>query len=146
MTDQKVKNQSARLLAVQAVYQASLNDQPLKSVADEYLSLRVNMEVDGETIVEPDGALFKRIVLGVADRKTDLGDVIKANFPGAGDKTEPLLRSICMCGAYELLANLEVDKPIIINDYLNVTHSFFEKNQVSLVNGVLDSVAKAVRD
>lgn len=59
---------------------------------------------------------------------------------------EPLLRSVLLCGVSELLNHTEIDAPLIVNDYLNVTHEFYEKSQVSLVNGVLDAVAKAVRD
>lgn len=140
------KKLSARLLAVQAVFQASLNEQDLVSAAEEYLAHRVSMEVDGEEIVKANGALFEMIVHGVAERKADLGEVIQANMSKSGENTEPLIRSILMCAGYELLANHDVDKGIIFNDYLNVAHCFFAQGEVSLINGILNGVAKALRD
>lgn len=141
-----VKKQSARLLAVQAVYQASLNEQSLESVSAEYLEHRISMEVEGEEMAEPDKALFSKIVSGVAERKSDLGGVIATHTKERGQKFEPLIKAILMCASFELLAHVDVDAPIIINDYLNVAHAYFDKGEVGLINGILDNVAKAVRD
>ncbi len=137
---------SARLLAVQAVYQSSLNEQALKDAAQEYLDHRIGMHVEEEEIVEPDRALFAKIMNGVSERKKDLGQVIGANLNVSGERTDPLLKSILMCAAYELLAHQDIDSPIIINDYLNVTHAFFDKSEAGLINGVLDKVSAAFRD
>ncbi len=59
---------------------------------------------------------------------------------------EPLLKSILLCGTSELLCHQDIDKALIIDDYLNVTHAFYEKQQVSFVNGVLDKIATLVRE
>ena len=142
----KVKKVSARLLAVQAVYQASLNEQDLVEAADEYLAHRTGMEIEGEEIVAPDKALFLSIVRGVEERKSDLMDVITTHMKGGSKSTEALIKALLLCGSYELLAHGDIDTGIIINDYLNVGHAFFEKGEVSLINGVLNSVSKALRD
>ncbi|NCT40762.1 MAG: transcription antitermination protein NusB [Alphaproteobacteria bacterium] len=138
---------SARLLAVQALYQMKQNKQPVKTVYDEYILHRSEQEVDGQKLVTPDGALFKQILYGVEERYVELDAVMKANLKkDASDRfVEPLLYSVLLCGAYELLAHSDIDAPIIINDYLNVGHAFFEKNEVALINGVLDSLAKLFR-
>jgi N utilization substance protein B len=141
----KARKMSARLLAVQAVYQASLNEQDLKSAAKEYLEYRVGMEIDGEEIVEPDKVLFSAILAGVDERRNDLGDIIAANIKDGGDKAEVLIKAILMCAAFELLAHHDIDSPIIINDYVNVAHTFFEKGEVSLINAILDKVSGLLR-
>lgn len=140
---------SARLYAVQAVYQIMQNATPVKDVLQQYLDKAEDMEIDGEKIVTPNGALLKKILLGVDARAKDLEGILEANYQQNKEtkpKLEPLLQSIALCGAYELLDNQDIDSPIIINDYLNVTHGFYEKGEVSLINGVLDAVSKAVRD
>lgn len=143
----KAQALSARLLAVQALYQMKQNKQSVKAVYDEYIQHRVDEEIDGQKLVSPDSVLFKKILYGVEERFVELDSVIRANLQkDASDrKVEPLLYSVLICGAYELLAHAEIDAPIIINDYLNVGHSFFEKNEVALINGVLDSVSKVFR-
>ena len=138
---------SARLLAVQAVYQMRHSGEAVRIVYHEYIEHRSKPEVDGEKLVEPDGRLFKMILFGVEERYVELDSVVSANLKrDASDRTiEPLLEAILLCGAYELMVQGDIDAPIIINDYLNVGHSFYDKNEVALINGVLDSIAKAFR-
>jgi len=143
---QKIKNLTARLSAVQALYQASQNKQPLNALIEEYLEHRVSMEVDGEEVVQMDGALFKRIVEGVYARSAELEGVIVQNTKNQAARMESLLKSILLCGIFEIMAHDEVDSPILINDYLNISHSFYGDGEVSLVNGVLDTVAKSFRN
>ena len=138
----KAKALSARLSAVQALYQYSQNKQPMRVLYDEYLRFRSDMEIDGEKLVAPDGALLKKILFGVEERRQELETMLDANLKkDAQDrKVEPLLRAILLCGAYELLTQ-DIDSPIIINDYLNVGHAFYDRNEVALINGVLDRTA-----
>lgn len=138
----KAKALSARLSAVQALYQVSQNKQSLRSVYDEYLQYRTDLEIEGEKLVQPDGALLKKILYGVDERRQELESVVEAHLKKNDDDrdVEPLLKAIIIAGAYELLVQ-DFDAPIIINDYLNVTHAFYEKGEVALVNGVLDKVA-----
>lgn len=139
----KAKALSARLRAVQALFQADQNKQSMRAVLDEYLRYRSDMVIEGQKLVQPDGALLKKILFGVDERRTELEAVIDANLnKDAQDRdVEPLLRAILVCASYELLVQ-DIDSPIIINDYLNVAHSFYERGEVALINGVLDSISK----
>ena len=142
------KRSSARLMAVQAVYQMAVNRKEPAFVVDEYLFLRKNMEIDGETLVEPDGTLFTNIVLGVAERLDDLKTIVSANRPqkeGQIQVDEPLLMAVFLCGAYELMSHHDIDSPVIISSYVDVAKAFFEGGEPGLVNGVLDSIGKIIR-
>jgi N utilization substance protein B len=142
------RKKAARLMAVQAVYQMAVNRKEAAFVIDEYLFLRKNMEVDGETLMEPDDSLFRDIVLGVAERHEDLSQIVSANRPareGGIQVDEPLLTSVLLCGAYELLSHQDIDFPIIISSYVDVAKAFFTGHEPSLINGVLDSIRKVTR-
>jgi transcription antitermination protein NusB len=145
-TSPRAKNLSARLAAVQGVYQSIHNAQSLQSVYEEHLLHRNPPPVDegAEKMVQPDGTLLKLVLLGIQEQRADIDKMIKASLT-RNKEPEPLLYSILLCGACELLMNTDTDVPIIINDYLNVTHSFYEHGEVSLVNGVLDAIAKSLR-
>lgn len=146
----KAKALSARLCAVQALYQATHTNDPLDKIYQQYIEDAPDKEIDGEKLVEPDGIHLKRVLFGVEKRREDIISVVEASLKTRDDGSKPtldkLLQSILLCAGYELLAEQDVDSPIIINDYLNVAHAFYEKGEVSLVNGVLDSVSKAFRD
>ncbi len=137
---------SARLMAVQAVYQAMLNDQKFTEAGKEYLDHRISMEVEGEEMVEPDRKLVTQIVRGVEDRFEDLKSLLNHHLSAKSNTPESLIQAILVCGFYEILEHKEVDIPIIINDYLNVSHGFFGKGEAGLINGILDNAAKSLRD
>lgn len=134
----------ARLMAVQAVYQNSQNKKPMVMVMQEYLENPELVDVDGEPLSKPQGTLFKKILASYNKRMAEIEAIVK-DCAVSEKEVEPLLKGILQCGVCEILEHQDIDSPIIIDDYLNITHSFYDQGQVSLVNGVLDKVAKLVR-
>lgn len=144
---------AARLAAVQAVYQMKANDQDVRSVVSEFKTHRLGKPVEGQNMVLPDAELFTTIVAGVSEREADLNGMIEATLQNHNSaKTrntdisiEPLLWSILLCGSYELLAHHDTDAPVIISDYIDVAHAFYEGGEPKLVNGVLDKIGRNLR-
>lgn len=145
------KELSARMLAVQAMYQVLQTGAYLPDVIQEYLNTRISMMTDEGEMERPDGGLFKKILNHLHERMSDIDEIVKSCITKKNDPSEksadvePLLRSILLCGVCEILCHTKYDAPIIINDYLDVTHCFYEKSQVSFVNGIFDNAAKALR-
>ena len=144
------QNRAARLLAVQAVYQREITPtDDAASLTAEYMAHRAGMEVDGETLVEPNPDLLKSLIFGVIEKDEDLKDIILKNRgAGEGDAKlpEPLMMACLLCGCYELVFTQDVDFPIIISDYVDIAKAFYEGREPGLVNAVLDSVRKVARD
>jgi len=144
----KARKTAARLFAVQAVYQAIQNKEPPSKLHDEFITHRIGMNLDDTAddaqMVAPDQPLFRSILAGVTERWGDLQQIIMPRLRVTND-VEPLLTSILVCGAYELMAHHDIDAPIIISDYLNITSSFFESSEPKLVNAVLDALSKELR-
>lgn len=169
----KARNSAARLLAVQAVYQMHKNDQSADAVIKELLEHRAgqDFEGDGAVMVAPNEDHFMLVVRGVMEHIEQLGEMISLNRdkkhtltpkkdenapqnaeeseeelpPLHYKRNEPLLQAIFLCGAFELMVLQAIDYPIIISDYMHVTHAFFEKGEAKLVNAMLDSIRKTVR-
>ena len=142
---QKARNSAARLLAVQAVYQMHKNDQAAEDVINEYLEHRTGLDIDGDEMVSPDQDHFSAVVRGVEEHIAQLGDMVAKNRGKETGDTEPLLKAIFLCGAFELMVLQAIDSPVIISDYLHVAHAFYEEGEAKLVNGLLDSIRKTVR-
>lgn len=143
----KAQRTAARLAAVQVLYQMRLNNQDAKSALKDFIDTRIGFELDGDRFVPAEKDLLKDIVNGVIARWTDIDVIVsKALADGKKGEVETLLESILRAGTYELMAHGSVDTGIIINDYLNVTSSFYEGNEPKIVNAILDKVAKSVRD
>ncbi|MFH1158808.1 MAG: transcription antitermination factor NusB [Pseudomonadota bacterium] len=138
----KARRTAARLAAVQVLYQMRLNNQDAKSAVREFREHRIGFSLDGDVFVPADPELLEEIVMGVAERLTDIESLAAGRKGGV----ETLLESILRAGIGELLANGKTDAGIIINDYLNVTAGFYDGGETKIVNAILDRVAKSVRD
>ena len=60
-------------------------------------------------------------------------------------RLETVLRSIMRAGTYELMAREDVPMRVVITEYVDAAHSFFDENEPKLVNAVLDRIGKTLR-
>ena len=143
------RNSAARLAAVQALYQIKGNSEPVELVIEEYCQHRLGKPIDGEETILADSLLFKRILKGVAEHIVIIEEMLVSALTKDGQQravpAEPLLNSILICGAYELMSHQDIDAPILIDDYLNITHAFYDQGEHKLVNAVLDRVKAMTR-
>jgi N utilization substance protein B len=141
----KARRAAARLAAVQVLYQMRLNHQDAPSALKEFITDRSGKKIDGAKMITPDEETLDAIVRGVQERWADIDAVLaKTLADGKREKVEVLLECILRAGISELLSG-GTDIGIIINDYLNVTASFYDGHEPKLVNAILDKVAKSVR-
>ncbi|NQU61229.1 MAG: transcription antitermination factor NusB [Rhodospirillales bacterium] len=153
---------AARLAAVQALYEMDMVGAKANSVLEEFLlnrwrkadssetSLRDsdgNPENAAEPLVEPDKEWLSELVHGVTKRHLELDSLIEPALKGdlTLERLESLIRVILRAGAYELSTKRNIPAAVVINEYLDVAHAFFEGNEPNLVNGVLDKVAHEIR-
>ena len=57
----------------------------------------------------------------------------------------PLLTSILSCAVYELKYMPNLNAGVVIDEYVTLTGRFFEPAEVGFVNGLLDTLAKELR-
>ena len=53
--------------------------------------------------------------------------------------------NILQAGVYELMFRPDIPRPVIINEYIDITHSYYEGKEPGFVNGILDELAKTLR-
>lgn len=133
---------AARLMAVQACYEMLSTQRALKVLVDDYMQRGLEVDEELEIKAKPKSALFKNIIKALDETLAETHEQFKSFTKESEKEVEPLLKAIAYCGLCEIQTQKE-DSAIIINDYLNVTHSFYEQGQVSFINGVLDSAARA---
>ncbi len=151
--DKNIRRFSARFHAVQSVYESLINHKHLPEIAavkiaDLKEERTEEANEDSPTLIEPDGALYQKIINGIAKEKEMLLEIIMRHKSGSDTDQkplEPLIKALCLCGSYELYAHQDIDAPIIINDYLDVAYSYYQKGEISLINGLLDAMASSLR-
>lgn len=143
----KARRSAARLTASQVVYQVAMTKQAPDKVLEQFRDSRIGYQLDEEVLVPADMDVLVEIIRSLYERYDDLEAMVMGSLTSKEDEAtvEPLLKSILLCGAAELVCRHEVDTPIIIADYLNVTHAFYDKGEPGLVNAVLDKIAQNIR-
>jgi N utilization substance protein B len=138
---------NARLAAVQALYQMDIAGATLPEVLAEFESYRLGKEVDGEQYRDADAAFFRDIVAGVVRDQRELDPAIDGALSAGWPLTrlDTTMRAILRSAAYELKHRRDVPARVVIAEYVDVARAFFEDEVPAMVNGVLDSLARANR-
>ena len=139
----------ARLAAVQALYQMDLAETDLANVIDQFQAHRLGGEGDNgaDTGAEADPEHFSRVLKGVVRRQREIDPMIDQQLAQGWRLTriDSILRAILRAGAFELIELGDVPPRVIISEYIDVAHAFFEGDEPRVVNGVLDSLARKLR-
>jgi N utilization substance protein B len=116
-------------------------------VVAEYEAHRLGQELDGETYLKADASWFRSIVSGVVREQTRLDPLIGSALQDdwALSRLDSTVRAILRAGTFELLDRKDVPVPVIVTEYVEIAHAFFEEDEPKLVNAVLDRIAKQVR-
>jgi transcription antitermination protein NusB len=138
---------AARLAAVQALYQMELGGTTLPEVIDEFTSLRLGKEVDGDQYRDADPAFFADVVSGVVRDQKALDPVVHTTLAEGWPlaRIDATLRAILRAGTFELSSRKDVPARVVIAEYVDVAKAFFEDEAPGVVNGVLDALARQLR-
>ncbi|HEX2764033.1 MAG TPA: transcription antitermination factor NusB [Allosphingosinicella sp.] len=138
---------AARLAAVQALYQQEMEGTPLAKLLHEFHQHRLGATIDGIEYEEAEVDFFDDLVSGVAARAEELDGLVAARLPDDWPlhRLDRPMRQILRAGAYELAARIDVPTGSVISEYVDVAKAFYGQKEAGFVNGVLDAVAKDVR-
>jgi N utilization substance protein B len=137
----------ARLAAVQALYQLEVSGAGTETVVREFSDHRFDGDIEGEPLAEADEGFFGEIVRGVVEAQTEIDRAITRRLAANWrlDRIDATARAILRCGAYELIRRPEVPTEVVIDEYVEITKSFFEGPEPGFVNGCLDALARDER-
>ena len=131
-----------RLLAVQAIYEYSINKKVLDSSLDEFLSHLIENVNFKKKINATKLILTKEIYTGVLSNLDKIDLILKNSLKNKSkaQSFDKLLLSIFRCAIYEIELKREISKKIVISEYLLVSNHFFADKEAALLNGVLDNL------
>lgn len=141
---------TARLAAVQALYQMDVAETDLNAVIDEFVRHRMqgcDVE-DPDAIVQgADATFFAEILKGVVRRQRDIDPLIDQQLALGWRlvRVDSILRAILRAACFELYERPDVPARVVINEYIDVAHAFFDAEEPKVINGVLDKIARRLR-
>jgi N utilization substance protein B len=138
---------AARLAAVQASYQRSMESTPVAQLLHEFHQHRLGATIEDVEYNEAEVAFFDDIVTGSIAREAELDTAIAARLSSGWslDRLDKPMRALLRVATYELLARADVPVTTVINEYIDVADAFYDSREKGFVNGLLDAVAKDVR-
>ena len=138
---------AARLAAVQALYQMDVAGTGINEILAQFESHWIGREVEGDQYLPAEAAYFRDLVRGVIDEQRTidplLDDALTKGWPLK--RIETIIRAILRAGAYELHHKPDVPARVVVSEYVDVAHAFVERDEVGMVNAVLDQLARAIR-
>ena len=135
----------ARLSAVQALYEMEIGGRGVVEAMAE--AFWIGKEVEDIELPKAEVAFFRDLLGGVVreqrlvDRSVD--ELLASGWPLK--RVEAVVRAILRAGAYELAFRKDVPARAVISEYVAVARSFYEGEEVGMVNAVLDRMARDVR-
>jgi N utilization substance protein B len=138
---------AARLAAVQALYQMDISGKGVIDALAEFEAFWIGREVEGIEFKPSDTTFFRDILSGVVENQRAID--VRIDKALASDwplkRVEAVLRAILRAGAYELMFRKDVPARVVITEYVDVTHGFYDEDEPGLVNAVLDTLTREVR-
>ena len=131
-----------RLLAVQALYESTINKKEINEPFDELLFHIIENSDFKNKINSSKLSLAKEIFKGVFSNLKEIDLILKSSLKNKSkvQSFDKLLLSIFRCAIYEIEVKKEVPKKIVISEYLLISNHFFGNKEAALLNGVLDNL------
>ena len=138
---------NARLAAVQALYQMDLSGKGIHEIFAEFETHWIGREVEGEQYKPAELDFFRNIVEGVLENQLDIDrdvdQTLQAGWPLR--RVEAVMRAVLRAGCYELKKRKDVPARVVITEYVDVAAAFLARDEVGMINAVLDALAKKIR-
>jgi len=143
---------AARVAAVQALFQSEQGPENPEAVIDQFVRHRLGVLPgmggfeDGRA---PDAhaKLFGRIVRTAAEKQVFLDGLLSESLPAEWPlaRLDPVLRALLRAAGAELAMPDGAPAKVVINEYLDVAHGFFDGDEPGMANGLMDSLARTLR-
>ncbi|MFW2391334.1 MAG: transcription antitermination factor NusB [Methyloceanibacter sp.] len=138
---------AARLAAVQALYQMDMTGIDLTDVLAEFEAHRLGQELEGDQYHSAEAKFFRDLVEGVVREQRNLDPLIDQQLAEGWrlGRVDSILRAILRSAAFELTDRDDVPARVVISEYVDIAHAFFNEDEPKVVNGVLDQLAHKTR-
>jgi N utilization substance protein B len=152
MTGKTRPRTASRVAAVQALFQAEQAQTSVETVIDEFVRHRLGAlpgagGFEDGRVPDAQVPLFSRIVRVATQQheafNTMLAEALTPDWPL--ERLDPVLRAVLRAGAAELWMADGPPAKVVINEYLDVAHGFFDGEEPRMANGVLDRLAHLLR-
>lgn len=149
-TDPFAPQRAARLAAVQGLYQMEVAGASSSMVEHEGRMGRLPITHDADSGAEPhitseiDDSLFAALISGAVEQQDIIDQTIAARLAQGWrlERLDAVVRAILRAGVTELLRFRATPAAVVIDEYVEIGHAFFDGPEPGFINATLDAVAR----
>jgi len=148
-----LRRSEARMAAVKAIYAVEIAWESGEKADPWAVTLGIissydESHEDHHFNVRPDEKYLAKIIKGVFENLDSIDLVIERNLSESWSKERigHVMLALLRASVYEISSFQKIPFKIIINEYINIARGFFNEKEVGFVNGILDKIAREVRD
>lgn len=127
----------ARNFALQALYQWQMAGSGINDIEAQFRS--------DNDMAQTDTGLFNELLHGVPAKASELDAQLEPHLDRALNDLDPIELTILRMGNFELAHRIEVPYKVVINECVNLAKTFGATESHKYVNGVLDKLARVLR-
>lgn len=131
------ERRNARFYALQAMYQWQINHTPLADLEIDFLLNHLKKKTDID--------YFKELIHSIPKHVDELDGHMTPFLSRPLQELDPVELAILRLGVYELAHRLDIPYRVSINESLELAKKFGSIEGFKFVNGILDQVARKLR-
>ena len=148
-----LRRSEARMAAVKALYATEISSYSEEKSDPWAITLGIissydDVDADHHFEVRPDEKFLAKIITGVLTNLEAIDSIITRNLVD-GWSTERMghvMVALLRAAVFELSSSQKLPFKVIINEYLDIAHAFFNDKESAFVNGILDKIARELRE
>ena len=139
----KSKKSSSRLFSVQILYEMEINGKSFEKIKKRFSEESFFELEEINDLGKPNFNYIEKLVKGVSQNQDKIDTIIKENLVGWSlARIDSLARAILRVSVFELLDDNNVPEKVVFNEYIEIAKFFFDGDEPSFINAILDTVSK----
>ncbi len=141
-------NSITRLVLVQSLYQMEIAGTDVNEIIDS-LNGRIIFDSSEDVLIDDiNKSLFSKLINQIIEKQRIIDNEIKKFISDDWDfnRLDKILIAILRSAFYEIMFQSDTPYKVIIDEYVDISHSFFSGKEPNFTNAILDKLSKIYRN
>ena len=140
-------NSITRLVLVQSLYQMEIAGTDVNEIIDSLNSRIIFDSSEDKLINDINKSLFSNLINEIVEKQITIDNEIKKFLSDDWDfnRLDKILIAILRSAFYEIMFQRNTPYKVIIDEYVEISHSFFSGKEPNFTNAILDKLSEAHR-
>ena len=140
-------NSITRLVLVQSLYQMEIAGTDVNEIINSLNSRIIFDSSEDELINDINKSLFSNLINEIVEKQITIDNEIKKFLSDDWDfnRLDKILIAILRSAFYEIIFQNNTPYKVVIDEYVEISHSFFSGKEPNFTNAILDKLSEAHR-